>query len=440
MRIGGLIRNVEGPPVKADELKAFIASIAPKSVGDDIDRSLAAGSIFSTSIAPGRFRCTTFNQIGGPSLVLRVIPSTIRSVEELNLPPVVREIALASRGLILVVGPSGSGKTTTLAAMVDVINGASSQKIVTIEAPVEYVHANKKAMITQMEVGRNVTSFEHGLGLALQQDADVIVVGDVRDGVVARMILGAAEAGRKVLAVMTGLYATQAITRFISLIPPDERETAFSQLAAGARGRNCPAARQDAGWQAPARRRGVPRGGGGVRVDPREPSQGSELSHREPPGWDAVPGPAPDRAEPVRCDQRDGDDATGHQPRGRGPGASRPPSSEYRPGPCRPGSWWFRSGSPTVVGLARVARSSRFRRAAFPPRERAQVRLSTHASLELELPVDLHSGRTLALSSQKRIRSWSLQRPRSRSSRSRRSSVARPRRWGLTWARPSGGS
>jgi twitching motility protein PilT len=232
LRIAGLIRNVEGPPVKAEELKTFIASIAPKSVGADIDRSLAVGSIFSTSIAPGRFRCSTFTHIGGPSLVLRVIPTTIRSVEELNLPRAVREIVLASRGLTLVVGPSGSGKTTTLAAMVDVINGASYQKIVTIEAPVEYLHANKKAMITQMEVGRNVTSFEHGLSLALQQDPDVIVVGDVRDAAVARLVLGAAEAGRKVLAIMTGLYAAQAIARFLSLIPPDERETACPQLAA----------------------------------------------------------------------------------------------------------------------------------------------------------------------------------------------------------------
>jgi twitching motility protein PilT len=232
VRIGGLIRNVEGLPVKADELKAFIASIAPKSVSDDIDRSLAAGSIFSTSIAAGRFRCSTFNQIGGPGIVLRVIPSTIRNVEELNLPRVVREVALAGRGLTLVVGPSSSGKTTTLAAMVDVINGASSLKVVTIEAPVEFVHANKKAMVTQMEVGRNVSSFEHGIRLALQQDADVIVVGDLRDGAVARLVLDEVEAGRKVLAAMTSLSVNQAIARFISLIPADHKDTGVSQLAA----------------------------------------------------------------------------------------------------------------------------------------------------------------------------------------------------------------
>src|SRR5262249_14386390 len=141
-----------------------------------------------------------------PGVVLRVIPSTIRSIEELNLPRGVREIALASKGLILVVGPSGSGKTTTVAAMVDLINNASYQKIVTIEAPVEYVHANKKAMITQMEVGLHASSFAHGLELALQQDPDVVVVGELRDPLVARMALEAAEAGRKVLATMAGLY------------------------------------------------------------------------------------------------------------------------------------------------------------------------------------------------------------------------------------------
>jgi len=236
LRIGGLIRSIEGPPLKADELKDFIKSIAPKSVTDDLDRSFALGSSFSTSIGTGRFRCVTFSHIGGPGLVLRVIPSTIRSIEELQLPRGVREVALASRGLILVVGPSGSGRTTTLAAMVDLINGAFSQKIVTIEAPAEYLHANKKSMITQMEVGLNASSMEHGLELALQQDADVIVIGDLRDPEVIRLALGAAEAGRKVLATMTGLSATQAIARLIALILPAEGEAAVARLAVALEG------------------------------------------------------------------------------------------------------------------------------------------------------------------------------------------------------------
>jgi twitching motility protein PilT len=236
VRIGGLIRNVEGPRVSADELRAFIASIAPKSVAGDLDRSLAQGSSFSTSVGAGRFRCVTFSHIGGPAMVLRVIPSTIRSIEDLQLPRGVREVALASRGLILVAGPSGSGKTTTLAAMVDLINATSNQKLVTIESPVEYLHTNKKALITQMEVGLNAQSFEHGLALAMQQDADTIVLGDLRDAEVVRMALAAAEAGRKVLAAMTGLAAAQAIARVTALAVPAEGEAAVTRLASALEG------------------------------------------------------------------------------------------------------------------------------------------------------------------------------------------------------------
>jgi twitching motility protein PilT len=233
LRIGGLIRNVEGPPLKAEEVGAFIRSIAPKSVADDLDRSVALGSCFSASVADaGRFRCTIYSHVGGPGLVLGVIPSPVRGVEELHLPAAVRQVALVPQGLVLVVGPAGSGKTATLAAMVDAVNSASYRKVVTIEAPVEYLHANKKSLITQMEVGLHTASFEHGLGLALKQDADVIVVGDLHDPAVARMALGAAESGRKVLAAMTGLYAIPAVARLIALIPAQERETAVSQLAA----------------------------------------------------------------------------------------------------------------------------------------------------------------------------------------------------------------
>jgi twitching motility protein PilT len=232
LRIGGLIRNVEGARIKGDELKAFITSIAPKAIADDIDRALEQGSIFSASSAAGRFRCATYSHIGGPGIVLRTVPSKIRTIEELNLPPVVKEIALASRGLILIVGPAGSGRTSTLAAMIDVSNGAAYQKIVTIEAPVEFVHANKKSMITQIEVGLNVSSFEHGVTQALQQDADVIALGELREPGVAQKVLAAAEAGRKVVACMTGINVIQAIGRFLALLPREEKEAAVSILAA----------------------------------------------------------------------------------------------------------------------------------------------------------------------------------------------------------------
>jgi twitching motility protein PilT len=232
LRIGGLIRNIEGAPVKADELKAFIASVAPNPLAADIDRSLAEGSVFSTSTAAGRFRCTTYSHIGGPGIVLRVVPSKIRTVEELNLPRAVRDVALASRGLILIVGPGSSGKTATLAAMIDAINASSLQKVVTIEAPVEYLHPNKKSIVTHVEIGRNASTFEHGLGLALKQDADVIAVGELREPVVARMVLEAVESGRKILAVMTGQSVEQGIAQFISLVSRDTREDILTRVAA----------------------------------------------------------------------------------------------------------------------------------------------------------------------------------------------------------------
>ena len=236
LRIGGLIRSVEGAPVKADELSAFIASIAPKSVAGDLDRALAEGATFSTLVKDNRFRCAAYSHLGGPGLVLRVIPSTIKTIEELQLPRGVREVALAGRGLILIVGPSASGKSTTMAAMIKLINNTSKQKVVTIEAPVEYVHVSDKAMITQMEVGLNATSFEHGLKLALQQDADVICISDLRDPEVVRMAVGAAEAGRKVLATITGQGAIPAITRMIAQLLPADGDAAVSRVSAAFEG------------------------------------------------------------------------------------------------------------------------------------------------------------------------------------------------------------
>ncbi len=354
LRIGGLMRNVEGSPLKADELKAFITSIGPKSVVDDIDRSLASGSIFSTSLAAGRFRCTIFNQIGGPSLVLRLIPSTIKSIEELNLPRAVREIALASRGLTLVVGPNGSGKSTTLAAMVDVINAASYQKIVTIENPVEILHANKKAMMTQMEVGRNVTSFEHGVGLALTQDADVIVVGDLREEAVARMVLGAAEAGQRVLAVMTGLNATQAIARFVSLFPLDQRETALSQLATALGGVIAQQlAKTRDGKFRPAVE--VFRGGAAVSQSILD-NRLQDLRHQIASRQGGMQSLDQHLIELNRSGVISGTETMrlATNPEAVGTRASRRPSSESRPGACRPGSSLARRGSQKIVGRVRV--------------------------------------------------------------------------------------
>ena len=233
LRIAGLIRSLEAPALAADELRQFLESIAPPGAAGDLDRAAAAGLGFSTAVAGlSRFRCRLFSHLGTPGVVLRVIAPTPRTVEELNLPPVVRDIALARRGLTLVTGRSNSGRTTTLAAMVDLINASAHTKIVTIEGPVEYRHANKKSSITHMELGLDTPSFAQGLAQAMAQDADVILVGDLGDPETIRLALRAADEGHQVLGAMHGTDATQAIERVLAAVPPELKRIATGQLAA----------------------------------------------------------------------------------------------------------------------------------------------------------------------------------------------------------------
>lgn len=233
LRIGGLIRNVEGTPVEAGDLSGFIESIAPATAA----AARQGAGVFSAQVGNvGRFRATVYRQLGGPGLVLRVIPPRIPTLEELNMPPGVRQVALAGRGLILVVGPSGSGKSTTLAAMVDLINGSAHQKIATIESPVEFLHANKRALVTQMEVGTDASSFDDGIRQAVELDADVIVAGDLDGPAAVRRALAVAESGKKVIAAMNGLFSIQVLGRLLAMVPQNERETAVGQLAAALEG------------------------------------------------------------------------------------------------------------------------------------------------------------------------------------------------------------
>jgi twitching motility protein PilT len=162
---------------------------------------------------------------------MRVVRLKVRTLEELNLPPVIRDITLSLRGLTLVTGTTGSGKSTTLAAMIDLINNAYRCKIITIEDPVEYVHTNQKAMISQLEVGQDTPSFEHGLRQALREDPDVILVGELRDSETMRMALRAADTGHQVFATVHSSNASQTIERILAMVPPEERSIAVSQLA-----------------------------------------------------------------------------------------------------------------------------------------------------------------------------------------------------------------
>lgn len=232
LRINGLIRAVESPPVSDPELRQFILSIHPGLTAESLGEMLVQGLDFSYAI-PGlsRFRCNIYSHMGTPAMVMRTIQLRVRTLEELQLPPVIRDIALSMRGLTLVTGTTGSGKTTTLAAMVDLINNSYRCKIITIEDPIEYAHANQKAMISQLELGRDTPSFEHGLRQALRQDPDVILVGEIRDSETMRMALRAADTGHQVFSTVHSSNAAQTIERVLAMIPPEERGIATSQLA-----------------------------------------------------------------------------------------------------------------------------------------------------------------------------------------------------------------
>lgn len=232
LRLGGLVRNVEGPAIEDAALRQFAASIAPRAIAEDLDGAMFRGARFSRTFESlGRFRCGLYGQRGHAGLVLRIVPAAIRTIEQLNLPPALREIALVRRGLTIVTGPSGSGRTSTLSAMVDHLNETVYGKIVTIEDPIETIYPHKRALVAQREVGGDVGSTAAGIEQAIAQDADVIVAGDLRDAASVRLALLAAETGHQVFATMFNPTSTQALERLIGMVPSEEKRLVTSQLA-----------------------------------------------------------------------------------------------------------------------------------------------------------------------------------------------------------------
>jgi twitching motility protein PilT len=179
----------------------------------------------------GRFRANVFQQRGAVSMVLRVIPDKVRTITELGLPPVCERIAEERRGLILVTGATGSGKSSTLAALIDYINGTRGGHIVTIEDPIEFLHRDKKSFISQREVDVDTRSFAEALRGALRQDPDVILVGEMRDLETIETALTAAETGHLVLSTLHTTDATETITRVVTAFPPHQQKSIRIQLA-----------------------------------------------------------------------------------------------------------------------------------------------------------------------------------------------------------------
>lgn len=179
-----------------------------------------------------RFRVNAYFQRGYLAAVLRLVPAQIRTIDELNLPPLLHDLAKLSQGFVLLVGPAGHGKSSTLAAIVDEINHTRSDHVITIEDPVEYLFTQDQCMISQREVGNDTLSFHSALRTVLRQDPDVVMIGEMRDAVSIATAMTAAETGHLVMSTLHTNSAAQTIDRIIDSFPPEQQSQVTSQLAA----------------------------------------------------------------------------------------------------------------------------------------------------------------------------------------------------------------
>jgi twitching motility protein PilT len=231
LRVDGSLRAVEGAAVlDAPAVEQLIYSILDDDQKEvlikdkEVDFSFAFGDY-------GRFRVNAFHERGNLAAALRLIPSKIRTLEELKMPKVLNEFTKYPRGLVLVTGPTGSGKSTTLAAMVDQINTDRASHIITIEDPIEYAHASKKSIVVQREIHYDTYSFAAALRSSLRQDPDVVLIGEMRDLETIAAAVTIAETGHLVLATLHTNSAAQSIDRMIDVFPPHQQQQIRVQLS-----------------------------------------------------------------------------------------------------------------------------------------------------------------------------------------------------------------
>ena len=179
-----------------------------------------------------RFRANVYFQKGFESAALRLIPTQVKSVEELNLPPVLHDFAKLSQGFVLVVGPAGHGKSSTLAALINEINKSRTEHILTIEDPIEYLFTQDRSIVSQIEVGGDALNFHRGLRAVLRQDPDVVMIGEMRDSESISTAMTASETGHLVFSTLHTNSASQSIDRIIDSFPPEQQSQVTSQLAA----------------------------------------------------------------------------------------------------------------------------------------------------------------------------------------------------------------
>jgi len=230
IRINGEIKYLDCPALSPEDVDLLISSIISDRQKEKLDKEWELD--FSYSVyGLARFRGNVMRQRGSLSAVFRAVPYIIPNIDELGLPPIIKELCNLTRGLVLITGPTGSGKSTTLASMIDIINSTRKMNIVTVEDPIEFLHKHKMSTVRQREIGTDTHSYANALRNVLRHDPDVILIGEMRDLESISIALTAAETGHLVLSTLHTQTAPLTITRIINVFQDDKRQMIRQQLA-----------------------------------------------------------------------------------------------------------------------------------------------------------------------------------------------------------------
>ena len=235
LRVNGKIQQIDMPPLKAEEVRDLAYSIMTHGQIARFEQRHELDLAF-TIPEVARFRANIYQQRGSMGMVLRLIPLTIYTLDQLSMPPVIKEFGTHRQGLVLVTGPTGSGKSTTLAAIIDLINNTRRCNIVTIEDPLEFIHPDKLSILNQREIGIDTDSFTDALKYVVRQSPDVILIGEMRDVEAMNVALAAAETGHLVFSTVHTSSAAETMDRIINMFPPHDKPQICLRMSTSLRG------------------------------------------------------------------------------------------------------------------------------------------------------------------------------------------------------------